>query len=169
MRLIHCTRKLLKEFKVIPVDLTTHTQDSEGLGNWYANLLRTDKRKCILFTNGKTLYSFLIPRVVKSNLQNIKNEFLTHLTFNLQNEGFDLAIIDKVRQEYREIGFATTINRAVLGSMTDFTFQYKFLIIRDGGLENANILKINRTVNQSPMSVLRYRYPIEALKMLLAK
>ncbi len=170
MRLIHCTQKLLKELKVAPIDLVTYTHDSGGLGDWYANLVRIDKRKCVLFTNERTLYSFLIPGVVKSNLMNIKNEFLTHLIFNLQNDGFDSDVIEQVRQEYTDVGFARTVNRAVLGSMIDFTFQYKYLImVRVEGLANTNILEFNKLVNESPMSYLKYDSPIEALRTLIGR
>jgi len=56
MRLLHCTQKLLKELNVeltAPVEARTNPDE---LGNWYANLLRFDRRKCILFTSEKTLF-----------------------------------------------------------------------------------------------------------------
>ena len=168
MRLIHCTQKLLKELAVTPVDLAGYTQDSDGIGNWYAHLIRIDKRKCILFTNERTLYSFLIPHVVKSDLRNIKNEFIAHLVFNLQKDGFGIEVINKVRQEYGEIGFARTVNRSVIGSMNEFAFEYKFLIMRDGGMENTIILEVNKIINQTPMKHnSKYLFPIKALKTLI--
>ena len=63
--LIHCTAKLLKELGSPTLQSPANEPDTQGLGNWYANLLRIDRRKCILFTNEKTLYSFLIPKVKK--------------------------------------------------------------------------------------------------------
>ena len=170
MRLIHCTQKLLKELKDTPIDLASYIPDSGGIGDWYANLVRIDKRKCVLFTNERTLYSFLIPGVVKSNLMNIKNEFLTHLIFNLQNDGFGPDMVETVRQEYADVGFARTVNRAVLGSMIDFTFQYKYLImVRAEGLANTRILEFNKLVNTSPMSYLKYDSPIKALRTLIGR
>lgn len=63
MTLLHCTQKLLKELGTPPlVDTPAVT---EGLGNWYANLIRIDRKKCILFTNEKTLLSFLIQNVLQ--------------------------------------------------------------------------------------------------------
>jgi hypothetical protein len=70
MRTLHCTLKLLKELGNPPLQIST-PETHEGLGNWYANLLRIDRRKCLMFTNEKTLYSFLIPRVMKQNLKNL--------------------------------------------------------------------------------------------------
>jgi hypothetical protein len=87
MRIIHCTRKLLKELDVPLVEPDNIAAPTEGLGNWYCNLIRIDRRKCfLLFTNEKTLYTFLIPKVLKNNLMNIEEEFLISLSYNLQNE-----------------------------------------------------------------------------------
>lgn len=66
--ILHCTQKLLKELGNPP--LQTPDVLTTGLGNWYANLLVIDRRKCVLFTNEKTLYSFLLPNVKKENLKN---------------------------------------------------------------------------------------------------
>lgn len=59
-------------------------EPQEGVGNWYANLLRIERRKCVMFTNEKTLYSFLAFVVLKENLRNIEQVFFTHLILNLE-------------------------------------------------------------------------------------
>jgi hypothetical protein len=43
MRLIHCTQNLLKELDVPLVGPDKIPLPTEGLGNWYANLLRIDR------------------------------------------------------------------------------------------------------------------------------
>ncbi len=167
MRIIHCTRKLLKELDVPLVEPDRIPQPTEVLGNWYANLLRIDRRKCLLFTNEKSLYTFLIPKVLKANLKNIEDEFLINLSYNLQNEGFGLDVINKVMQGYQEIGFAKTASKKVLGSMNELTFQYEVLIEQKEGLENIRILELNKHINRTIMGALKYKYPIEALRNLL--
>jgi hypothetical protein len=169
MRIIHCTRKLLKELDVPLVEPEKISQPTEGLGNWYANLLRIDRRKCLLFTNEKTLYTFLIPKVLKANLKNIEQEFLINLSYNLQSEGFGLEVINRAMQEYQEIAFAKTSNRQVLGSMNELTFQYEILIEEREGLENVRILELNKHINRTIMGALKYKYPIEVLKKLLTE
>jgi hypothetical protein len=169
MRTIHCTRKLLKELDVSLVEPDKIPQPTEGLGNWYANLLRIDRRKCLLFTNEKTLYTFLIPKVLKANLKNIEQEFLINLSYNLQSEGFGLEVINRAMQEYQEIAFAKTSNRQVLGSMNELTFQYEILIEEREGLENVRILELNKHINRTIMGALKYKYPIEVLKKLLTE
>ena len=167
MRIIHCTKKLLKELNVPLVEPDKIPQPTEGLGNWYANLLRIERRKCLLCTNEKSLYTFLIPKVLKANLKNIEEEFLVNLIYNLQCEGFGIEVANRVMQEYREIGFAKTSNRQVLGSMNEFAFEYDYLIRREGGLEKARIFEINKDINRIIKGALKYMYPIEGLKNLL--
>lgn len=167
MRIIHGTRKLLKELNVPLIEPDKIPQPTEGLGNWYANLLRIDRRKGLLFTNEKTLYTFLIPKVLKANLKNIEEEFLINLSYNLQAEGFGIDVINRVMQEYQEIGFAKTSNRQVLGSMNEFAFEYDYFIRKEGGLEKARIIEINKEINRTPMSPVKYMYPIEGLRELL--
>jgi hypothetical protein len=126
MTLLHCAQKLLKEIGN-PL-LQNPDEPNTGLGNWYANLLRVDRRKCILFTNKKTPYSFLIPKVKKENLKNIVDDFLFNLNMNLQAEGFPIEVICRVMQKYTDIGFAKSASRHVLGSMNELTFQYKSVL-----------------------------------------
>jgi hypothetical protein len=166
MRIIHCTKKLLKELDFPLVEPDKIPQPTEGLGNWYTNLLRIDKRKCLLFTNEKSLYSFLIPKVLKANLKNIEEEFLINLSYNLQSEGFGLDLINRVMQEYKEIGFTKTVSKKVLGSMNQLAFEYEVLIEQKEGLENINIFEMNREINRTILKGIKYLHPIEALKEL---
>ena len=169
MRLIHCTQKLFKELGNPPCQSPDASLVIQGLGNWYANLLRIDRRKCILFTNEKTLYSFLIPKVKKENLRNIIDEFLLNLNMNLQAEGFPLEVINRVMQEYTDMGFAKTANRQVLGVMNDFAYAFEFDIVRAGGLDRIRILQINKQVNRTPSSPLKYKYPIDKIQDFLER
>ena len=136
---------------------TPLSESTEGLGNWYANLLRIERKKCLLFTNEKSLYSFLIPKVKKENLKNIEEEFLINLSYNLQYEGFGLDVINRVMQEYEDIGFAKTSNRQVLGSMNQLAFEYEVLVEQKEGLENIRILELNKQINRTIMGALKYR------------
>jgi len=163
MPFLHCTQKVLKELKV-PVSNPGEFSFSEGLSNWYVNLLRIERRKCLLFTNEKTLYSFLVPAVLKENLKHIEQEFLVHLLLNLRYEGFAPDILEKFSREYRQFVFAKTVSRSVLGSMNDIAYHYEVYIHMDGGIENAKIMQINHKINRMPMSAISYKYPIEALR-----
>ena len=165
MTVIHCTQKLLKELGnpalCDPVNLL-----SNSLESWYANLLRFHRKKCILFTNEKTLYSFLVPNVLKADLKKLETIFLINLSYNLKYEGFPPDVIKQFTQKHQEICFAKTTNRGVIGSMVDFAFQYSYYIET---VEDINsILEINSKINTTPMGYLKYKYPIESLRCTLA-
>jgi hypothetical protein len=49
--ILHCARKLLKELG--SPALQNPDEHNTGVGNRYANLLRIDRGKCVLFTNDK--------------------------------------------------------------------------------------------------------------------
>lgn len=164
MRLIHCTQKLLKELGNPPLAEASLPNANEGLGNWYANIIRIDRKKCLLFVNEGTLYSFLIPCVLKAKLKNIRNEFLNNLVINLQYEGFSLEVINRVCQEYQEIMFAKTASKHVLGAMTQLSFEYGVLIEMKEGLQNVKVPELNHTINRTILKGIKYLHPIEALR-----
>jgi len=163
MAVIHCTQKLLKELGNPPL-ADTSRESPDVLASWYANLLRINRRKCVLFTNEKTLYSFLVPNMVKAHFMDLRTVFLTHLSLNLHYEGFGNDATESVRRANKEILFAKTANRSVLGSMNDFAFQCEYYIGSSGGTLNADIMAINSRVNYTPMSYLKYGNPTRALK-----
>ncbi len=168
MRIIHCTQKLLTELKV-PTIPAPDILPAKGLGNWYANLLRFNRRKCILFTNEKSIYSFFVPNVVKADMKEFRLLFLVHLCLNLQSEGFSRVVIDRVREEYQEIYYSKTKSRMVLGFMNDFAFEYEFLVYRAGGTDNLRLTEANAKINRTPMhaSKREHFYPIEVMRELV--
>ena len=60
MPVLRCTQMLLGELRVSDDDLVDESESSGRLGDWYANLLRIERRKCVMFTNAATLYTFLV-------------------------------------------------------------------------------------------------------------
>jgi len=162
MQLIRCTRKLLKELRTIPGD----REQPEGvLGGWHANLLRIERRKCVLFTNDATLFSIFVPGMKKERFDRMAQIFGQELFRSLNREGFGQSEIEAVLDEIREIHYAKTNNRRVLGSMNDLAFQLKWIIQVNGGLEQVSMDSLARELNRIPMSVIReHTYSIEALR-----
>ena len=125
MAILRCTKKLLTELKTKPSEGAI---SSNELGRWHANLLRVDRRKCVLFTNDATLYSFLVPGIKKPQFENFTEVFGQNLFKNLLWENLPQKQIEIVLDEHREIIIAKTNNRSVLGSMNDLAFQLKYRI-----------------------------------------
>jgi hypothetical protein len=84
-------------------------------------------------SNEKCLYSLIIPGVKKEDLKHIIDVFLLNLSLNLQVEGFPIGVISKAIQEYKDIHFAKTASKKVLGSMNEIAFQAKYIIVNHYG------------------------------------
>ncbi len=156
--------KVANRIKTKPSEGTT---SSNEVGRWHANLLRVDRRKCILFTHDVTLYSFLVPGLKKPQFENVREVFGQNLFKNLLRENFPQNQIEIVLDEHREIIIAKTNNRSVLGSMTDLAFQLKYRIAAMGGLVNVDLAELNHELNRIPMSAIKEIYSIYELRKLL--
>jgi hypothetical protein len=161
MQLIRCTQKLLKELRVKPSEV----EPKFGyIGDWHANLLRVERRKCVLFTNNDTLYSIFVFGLKRADFDHLDEIFRQSLFRRLRIEGFSQIQIEKALEEYQTIHFAKTNNRSVLGSMNDLAFQMEGHIISAGGIDTLGLDALNDALNRIPMGALNYQYSIEALK-----
>ncbi len=161
MGTIRCTRKLLDELKV-----NTHDElrESDNIGNWHANILWIDRRKCVLFTNDHTFYSFLVPAMKKPEFQNFHEVFRLNLFKNLMNEELSEKQIEYIFNVHKEIKIAKTSNRSVLGSMNELAFQIKFSIHNMGGLAATDLIELNHELNRIPMGAIDYKFSIHELQ-----
>ena len=157
---------MLTELKTKPSE---ETISSNEVDSWHANLLRIDRRKCILFTHDATLYSFFVPALKKPQFENVREVFGQNLFKNLLRENFPQNQIEIVLNKHREIIIAKTNNRSVLGSMNDLAFQLKYRIAAMGGLANVDLAELNHELNRIPMSAIKEIYSIDELRKLLNK
>ena len=161
MALIQCTKKLLT---ALPADLEIDQEKSSLLGNWHANLLLIERRKCVIFTNDATLYSLFVPRLIKPDFQKLSSIFISNLAANFTYEGLD-KYIDEVLEDYQNnVSFGKSSNRSVLGSMNDIVNMINTYLYQHGGLENVNCLKLNQELNRIPLKAIKYNYAIECLQ-----
>ncbi len=166
MATLRCTKKLLSELGRKPSD---ETQYADEFGCWHANLLRIDRRKCVLFTHDKTLYTFFVPGLTKPHFQNFDEIFRQNLFKCLMSENLPQKHIEIFLDNIRKIEITKTNNRSVLGSMNDLTFQLKCQIADEGGLSGADISKLNHDLNRIPMSAIKEIYSIYELQNSLNK
>ena len=164
MAILRCTKKLLTEIKKKPSE---NDELSDAFGSWHCNLLRIDRRKCVLHTHDRTLYSFLVPGLTKPDFMNFNKVFRESLFKNLLNEQLPQDQIERFLDNIRKIEIAKTNNRSVLGSMNDLAFQLTYRIQDMGGLVNANIPELNQYLNRIPMSKIEEVYSIYELKRFL--
>ena len=163
MQLIRCTKKLQKEMGLTKEDVQTEAAAPSFLGSWHANLLFIDRKKCVLFTNDKTLFNFVVLDVRKAELRKLDVLFRRYLQTVLAEEAMAESVRQRILSEYTTIAYANTNNRKVLGSMNDLAYQYKYAILENGGVHSAMVPSLIKQFNRMPMGMLNYQYPIDAL------
>ncbi|MFC1926065.1 DUF6933 domain-containing protein [Chloroflexota bacterium] len=163
MGIIRCTRKLLSELGLKSGD---SAGQSAGIGSWHANLLWIERRKCVLFTNDQTLFTFIVTGMKRPQFENFSEVFRLNLFKNLANN-VSQKQIEYMFSEHRELLITKTNSRSVLGSMNDLAFQAGWLIHDMGGLANIDYNVLNRKLNRTPMGAINYSNGIEELHKVL--
>ncbi|MEK6770748.1 MAG: hypothetical protein AABY62_03800 [Pseudomonadota bacterium] len=161
--LIRCTQKLLAE---IPENLVDPSATGEG---WHANLIRFERRKCVLFTHDATLYSVFVPGLKKPEFERLDEVFGQRLFKTLLWDEFPQDQVERMLEACRTIHFSRSNNRSVLGSMNDIRFQIEVHVAHDGGLVNVDLADLHHRVNRTPLSAVGYRYPVDGFREHLAQ
>jgi hypothetical protein len=163
MTVIGCTRKLLTELRIKPDPAAD--QDERG---WHANLLRVEGHGCVLFTHDETLYSFLVCRPNWPDLEHFSAVFGQGLFKSLLRSGFSQGEVEYMLDTTRELHFAKTTDRRVLGSMNNMAQMLDWTIGSRGGLAAADPADLQRLLNDSPFKAIGYETPIRCLRRKLA-
>src|SRR4051812_36597581 len=98
MPLLRCTRKLLTEMET-RVASSPKSPPAARLGDWYAHLLRIDRKKCVIFTSERTLLTFLAVGLDRDAIRNYAALFQDGLRRLLESEGFAPGDVDCVLDE----------------------------------------------------------------------
>jgi len=155
---IQCTQKLLKE---VGQEYKEAIIPTYPLGCWHANLLLLDRRKCVLFTNDLTRYSFLVPGLKKPDFKNLEEIFRQKLFRSLRLDGFGQKEIERALEEVQEVVFTRTSDRSVLGTMNDMANIIKWAVYDGGGLLNVDIDELSSKLNRMPIKPLDYGYTVD--------
>lgn len=161
--LIHCTQKLLAEIPDRLIDPSTPGE------SWHANLLRLDRRKCVLFTHDTTLYSVFVPGLKKPEFEYLDEVFGQRLFKALVWDEFPQLLIERMLDAGRAIRFTRSNNRSVLGSMNDIRLHVGLHVEDGGGLAGIDLAQLQHGLNRIPFSAIGYGYPVERLQEYLAQ
>jgi hypothetical protein len=118
--LIRCTQKLLKASRISPED--PGIQPEGLLGEWYANIapLPYPGRMTVMFTSASTLLTVVAPgRVLRTTVP----VFRARLPALLGRLGFPPGWIARELGALGEVHVTKTLDRHVLGSMNDLSYQ----------------------------------------------
>jgi hypothetical protein len=166
MPYLKCTKKLLEE---MDVQADSSTSEDEGiLGDWYANLLFIERKKCLLFVNVKTRFCFLMSDLKRVHIKNLSVVFRDGLFGALLSEGYGAPMIEHIISEYDQLSYGKATDRAVLGSMTEYAKTYDYWIASEGGLARCNLKSLNKQMNQMLMGMGKPKEYIRGSELLKA-
>ncbi len=168
MPILHCTANLMEHMNLDKKLLQdSSTKDKATLGNWYANLVTMDKRKTIIFTNEETLFSFVTTGVTKNSHQRVVAALFVGIWHLLRRKKIEEAQVISIHEEYKNIDFAKTQNRRILGSMNDIVRIFEIMIRLNGGWNECNLDEVTDNINCAPMKYLDYKSPVDCFNNLL--
>lgn len=141
---------------------------AEGEG-WHANLLRFERRKCVLFTHDTTLYAVFVPGLKRPEFEHLDEVFGQRLFKALLWDKFPQELIEMMLDACRTVRFTRSNNRSVLGSMNEMRFHVEVDVEDAGGLERVDLADLHQRLNRTPWSAVGYRNPVEGLREYLAQ
>ena len=124
--ILRCTRKLLAVLGPAAAG-PAPAPDPE---DWYANLVRFDRRTCLLLTHSATLFTIFEADVTASALRATR-QLVTGLTGReLRREELPAGTFGDLGQQ--EVLLAKTADRSVLGGRNDMAFRCEYAIADAG-------------------------------------
>lgn len=170
MLILKCTKKVQSYLNLTPSDLLESSSGEVLFGAWYVNMFMLDRRKALIFMSERTLLSFILFGVKKTNTSKswLPDICLSGIVQLLQLEQIPMEQIGRVIDDCFESGFSNTTSKSALGNMNDLVALYQFMVMYDGGLAHCNLNEIMQKINSTPQRNLGWKDSIEVSKELLA-
>ena len=159
---IFCTSKL-KEFLKPIVDTSKHIENNE---QWNAHLFYLEGRKCIIFLNKETIYSFVLFDILKKDISNIRRLFIDGFINKLyEDEILELKDELVLRMKYENTRFLPTNNdKRAIGSINDCISRITFSPIYNKCSLNEAKDYVKKELNDTPMGAVKYQFPVDLMK-----
>ena len=134
---------------------------------WHANLLALQDYRCVLFTHDETLFSFFACRPDRLTAEHFPELFGQGLFKAMLRSGFSQGQVEHMLDTARDLRFARTNNRRVLGTMNDMAGMVQWTIADSGGLASTDPAGLHRLLNETPYKAIGYDLAVERLRHLL--
>ena len=134
---------------------------------WHANLLLIQDYRCVLFTHDQTLFSFIVCRPGRLDAEHLPELFGQGLFKAMLRSGFSQRQVEHMLDAARDLRFARTNNRRVLGTMSDMAHTLGWTISDSGGLASTDPAELHRLLNETPYKAIGYDHAVERLRQAL--
>jgi hypothetical protein len=154
--ILRCTGKLLRLLgtdQAVGPDLAPDAED------WYANLLWSGGRNCLLLTHAGTLFSMFEPGVRAADLRDTHHLVTRLIGRELAREGLPATTFGVLGVQ--ELVVARTADRSVLGCMNDMAVLCDRRITASGSWRQADLADLNQALRRNINSARGYQQPID--------
>lgn len=166
--ILHCTAKLLKEIDISKADMAEVNSPSSILGDWYANLFFLSRKKNLIFTNARTLFTVISFGVSRTQIKDIGELFRRELGKTLLDEDFDGATTQRIINDCKEVRLARAGDKSTLGVMVDHVKNIRWMVEeRENGWNSHNLSRVIKQINRTPLLTKKFTYSIEELGRVL--
>ena len=117
--------------------------------DWYASLLRFDRRTCLLLTHSATLFTIFEADVTASALRATRQLVTGLIGRERRRAELQAGTFGDLGQQ--EVLLAKTADRSVLGCMNDMAFRCEHAIADAGGLARTDLPELNRSLRRRPL------------------
>jgi hypothetical protein len=165
--LLRCTIRFLDELGSRESEITNFKSQTHPLDEWYAHIFYLQRRKCAMFMNAKTRFSFVVMDIKRKALKPLEDVFRKGLARALYEEGYSAQVIKMYSDRVKSIRISFTEDRSVLGSINQFIKDLYFIYEHHAkGNRLYDGPEIGQELRRTP--VLKHGFPDQNMKELLA-
>ncbi len=179
MLTIRCTQKVLKKYKLqkrlesappdppVPGAISSNAPSS-FLNEWYANLIRVERRHLVVFVNAQTLMTVVVP-AAGLGPDALVRELRTRFASLLTKLEIDRHRVDEAVATMDPVVWARTADRRVISSMNNICMElgYVFTVDRAKGIHDP--LSGELYVARTPYKYIGYLAPVDIFRAFLDK
>jgi len=162
--ILRCTHRFFKELSLSRLEITNFMGEIHPLDEWYAHIFFICRRKCVMFMNAKTRFSFVAIDVTRQQLKSLEDMFRKGLSKALYEEDYSAETIKMFNDRIGTLQFALTTDRSVLGSMNQFIMDFSYMYTRED--RKYDDAELGRQLRRTP--VIKYGFPDRKMEELLA-
>src|SRR5665647_157308 len=122
--LIHCTKKLLDELEIKPIQDTVE----QPLYSWHANLIMVNRRKIVVLCNDKNRYVIVLHGLKTKDFKNLKGLIIQAIRETLLDESIKVEIIEEFIKRSPEVIFSRTKDKSLVAKMNKACDNVQFYI-----------------------------------------
>jgi hypothetical protein len=152
--MLRCTAKVLALLRVSEPAIGEACEQ-----DWYAHLIRIDRRKCLLVTHAGTLFSVFMPNVTAAGLRPVGPPVVSAIQAALHAEHLPSDTLGEL--DPWQVAAAKPADRRILGTINDLAFTTEHVIATTGGLARCDINALHNSLHRTINSITGYIPPID--------